>query len=82
MAIWLSIALVSSGSFLLVWNLITFWRLRRLFRHALALDTLLQRLCVEAFARQHQPIWKAWTAVMGNICIEVQQTRTMPGDEG
>lgn len=61
-----------------VWMMIALWVLHRRLRHAQALDSLLARLCIQAFANSHAPIWTAWTAVMGDIEIEVKQNRRMP----
>ncbi len=79
---WVPLAVVSVQLVILVFTLIGSWRLYRRLQHARELDTLLAYLCVQCFARQHQPIWVAWTAVMGSISVEVKQTRDLPGDDG
>lgn len=69
--------LVANGA-LLTWHLIAVWRLRRRIRRVEALDTLLAKLCIEAFAARHLPIWQAWTHAYGDISVDIQQTRRMP----
>lgn len=61
-----------------VWSVVIVWRAHRLMNHAYQLDALLAKLCVEAFAARHTPIWAAWTAAMGDISVEISQTRKLP----
>jgi hypothetical protein len=58
-------------------NALLAWRLLSLIRRTRVLDALLQKVCVEAFAMRHRPIWLAWTAVMGDISVEVNVTRDL-----
>lgn len=60
-------------------------RLRKLFRsekashdlarYAFELDGLLTFICLQAYKDDHQKIWHAWAAVMGDIQIEVTANR-------
>lgn len=47
------------------------WRLRREIRRAGVLNRLLMRIAIDSFARDHQPMWRAWAQSMGTISIEV-----------
>lgn len=68
---------VANGA-LLTWHLVAAWRLRRRIRRVEVLDALLAKLCIEAFAARHLPIWQAWTHAYGDISVDIQQTRCMP----
>ena len=61
-----------------IWFSIATWRAHRAIRHALDLDALLAKICVEAYANHHRPIWAAWMAVMGDIKVEITQSRSLP----
>lgn len=76
--IYLAATFIGVNAALLAWSLVASWRLQRLIRQATALDNLLASICVQAYARQHQPIWQSWTAVMGTIEVEINQKRTLP----
>lgn len=75
------LAILAANATLLVWNLIAAWRVRVFLRRAAAYDALLAHLCYQAFILQHQPVWRACTAVMGSITIDISQTRNLPGDQ-
>jgi len=71
-ALWLLIAVNITAIALNVWlvhgNL-------RLLDHLRVLDQLLTAICHQAFMRDHQPIWQAWTNSMGSFRVEVAATR-------
>ena len=79
--IWFALAIGGAQLALLVWSAVAVWRLNQRLLHAAKLDAMLQSLCVQAFIRQQQPIWTAWTAAMGDIVIEVQSARKWPQEE-
>lgn len=72
---WASLAVVFA---LVILNAAMTRRSYKLMKHAHALDQLLAQICVQAYANRHKPIWAAWTATMGDISIEVTQTRRHP----
>ena len=67
-ALYLCLATLAGNVVLSAWLIGAIRRVR-------VLDMLLQQVCVEAFARHHQPIWQAWTATMGSIVVEVSASR-------
>lgn len=46
-----------------------------LARYAFELDGLLTFICLQAYKDDHQKIWHAWAAVMGDIQVEVTADR-------
>ncbi len=69
------LALLVVNFALVVWGAVTQYLLQRRLRHVAQLDALLALLCIQCFMRQSQPIWHAWTLAMGDISVEVKQTR-------
>jgi hypothetical protein len=51
------------------WTVFVAWRDSRNIR---ALESLLMELCIKAYCRQHQPVWRAWANVMGTINVKVE----------
>jgi hypothetical protein len=76
--IWIFAGFIAANAGLLAWSLLAAWRINRRLRHAQMLDNLLAQLCIQCFFSAHMPIWSAWTAVMGDIQIEVKQNRRTP----
>jgi hypothetical protein len=53
--------------------LIVVWafRWRQRLRQVEMLEFLLCHLCVQAFLSEKEPLWRAWTATMGDLEVEV-----------
>jgi hypothetical protein len=83
MTLWPLITLLFLGinAGLVVLNGVLSWRLWRWHSHAVLLDHLLMRICVDAFRRQSQPVWSAWRQSMGDISVEIRATRKQSMDE-
>jgi hypothetical protein len=50
-------------------------RLRKLAREraqVAVLQMLLRKLVVEAFVRQNEPIWAAWSGTMGELRVSIE----------
>lgn len=60
---------------LLVLIAVLLGRLVRRLNRIFMLDQLLTKICIEAFSRQHEPIWRAWAATMGSINVTVDSRR-------
>ena len=63
---------------LAVWHFFQIHRQHRLIRKWQVLDTLLAQMAAQSFYNHHLPIWAAWTAVMGEINVQITQNRHMP----
>jgi hypothetical protein len=67
--------LLAANAGLLVANGMMFLAGVRAIRRLIVLDRLLVRICVDAFTRSQQPVWRAWTAAMGSLRVSVHSER-------